>query len=142
MQTTFSTPRDVATGAAVGAVIVGLGGRCATAALAVVLGAPANLSASGLVESGIVGAVWGAVGALVLLGIDRTGPSHTPRGVSTGVVTFAGSVVLGWVFGHDPDLGRAEGRATTLTAAAVFVLFGLALGRAVPRRRSRRPPTS
>jgi hypothetical protein len=136
MRGTSSNARSVATGAAVGAVILGLGGRLATAAVALVLGVPANLSAAGLVESVIVGSIWGAVGTMVLVGEDRTRASRAPRGVVTGIVTFLGSMLFATALGHGPDLGRAEGRVTTLTVAAVFVLFGLALGRAIPVRRT------
>ncbi len=137
MKPMFPTARALATGAALGAVLLGLAGRLATAGLAVALGSPANLSAGGVLETMIVGSIWGAFGALVLSVEDRVPASRVPRGILAGAVTFAGSMLFGWALGHGPDLGRAEGRVTTAVAAAAFVLFGAALGRALPRRRTR-----
>jgi hypothetical protein len=137
MQGRSSNARTVVTGAVLGAVVPGLGGRLATAVLAAALGVPANLSAVGLAEATLVGSIWGVVGATVLLAIDRSGFARLPRGVAAGAAPFVGSAMLAVAVGHGPDLGRAEGWATTLTAAAVFLLFGLALARAVPVRRPR-----
>jgi len=122
----------VLVGAALGAVVLGLGGRVATAALARATGRATNLSFGGLAEVLLVGTAAGALGGLLLLAARRLPVRGSAvRGLLVGIVLFLLSLLVAYV-GHGAHLGENVKQALTLAvAAAVFVVYGIALDRLV-----------
>ncbi|MCB1163027.1 MAG: hypothetical protein R3C71_12170 [Candidatus Krumholzibacteriia bacterium] len=113
-------------GAIAGATILGLFGRIAMAAVAWAVGAPLNLSAAGLLEVLVLGALLGAAGGsllrLPLLARRSTGAA----GVLMGLLLFALALLLSALG------GRLRLEATPLQALTVavvladFLLYGVA----------------
>lgn len=125
--------RPLAAGAALGAAILGLLGRLATAALAVGLGHPANLGPRGLGESVVVGAVLGAVGgALVPLVRSRGGAPGMRPGMVVGVLLFVVTTVTAVALGSVPGVLETTSLPTLVVVLVVFVIYGAALERAAP----------
>jgi len=123
--TTSLAFRAILGGTIAGAAILGLGGRLATAALAAMLDVPANLSAAGLAESTVAGALAGALGGAVLVPLRRTLPPGPLRGLGAAAAPFAATLVLAGLRGR--AVGGANGALTVVVAAVAFACFGLLL---------------
>ena len=61
--------RDVAVGAGVGALVLGIGGRAAMRGIAILSGAPPSFSWGGSLRVVLLGSLAGLVGGLILLGL-------------------------------------------------------------------------
>lgn len=118
----------LAAGAAVGALILGLVGRAATAGLALARGAPTNLSLAGVAQVIVYGAVLGALGSLAALPTRAHFPeSHCARSALVAAVLFVGSLLFPLVRGRI-RLGAGEAQLLTLVvAAAIFFVYALML---------------
>lgn len=114
----------VAVGALVGALILGIAGRLATALVAVATGYPANLSLAGIFQVAISGAIFGAVGGLFLLLSGRILPDRPAlAGLSVGIVLFLLSLALTY-FSRGMTLEMDGPLPLTLAVSAlVFVAF-------------------
>jgi len=111
-------------GAITGALVLGLVGRAATAALALVTGNPMNLSLTGLLEVVLAGALLGLLGGLLLLAFRRGRQTGLVRGVLVGLTLFLASVLASWLAGR-VDLGVTTSLLTVSVVAVVYVGWGL-----------------
>lgn len=113
----------VVTGAIAGAVVLGLAGRAAMAAIAVTIGSPANLSLLGVVEVVAVGAILGAAGGLLALLARKLLPgTRAGRVVLVAAILFGFSLARGRV-----DWSAGEFLVPTLAAAAlIFLVYAAA----------------
>jgi len=68
--------RDVAVGAGVGALVLGIGGRSAMRGIAILSGAPPSFSFGGSLRVVLLGALAGLVGGLILLGLRALLPKR------------------------------------------------------------------
>ena len=68
--------RDVAVGAGVGALVLGIGGRSAMRGIAILSGAPPSFSFGGSLRVVLLGALAGLVGGLLLLGLRALLPKR------------------------------------------------------------------
>jgi hypothetical protein len=114
-------------GTATGVVVLGLGGRLATALVAIAAGRPSNLSARGLLEVVVVGALFGVVGGHLAWALRRALPgAGKVRGVLAGGGLFAIALLWSWLNGHLAPSG--DGVWWTLAVVgAVFLIYGLVL---------------
>jgi len=119
--------RSTLAGAATGVLVLGLVGRLATALVAVAAGRPSNLSARGLLEVAVIGALFGVVGGLLAWALRRALPgAGKARGVVVGGGLFAIALVWSWLGGHLEPSG--DGVWWTLAVVgAVFLVYGLVL---------------
>lgn len=116
----------VGTSALTGALILGLAGRAAMAAVAWATGYPVNLSPRGLVEVTVVGALMGTAGGFVLVAFRRLPRlARIRRGVFVGGTLFAGSLLVSSVSGKT-SFGASASFVTLFVVAVIFVVFGVA----------------
>jgi len=121
-------PFAVFLGAVVGCVVLGLVGRGVTAGLALSMGREANLSLNGLVESAIVGAVFGAVGGLLLLPVRKLVPAAgAGRGLLLGLLLFLGSLLLTRLLGRAAFDSSTTQALTLGVVAVVYIAYGVVL---------------
>ena len=114
-------------GAAVGALVLGLGGRAATAGLALITSREVNLSLHGLLEVLLLGAVIGGVGGLLLLLVRRLPRlGRAGRGMLLGAGLFLASGLVSW-FSCGMKLGMGVQPYTLAAVALVFLIYGFAL---------------
>jgi peptidoglycan/LPS O-acetylase OafA/YrhL len=119
-----ATPALLA-GAVAGALILGLAGRLAMAAVALATGHPTNLSLRGLVMVTLVGAVVGALGGVLVLVLRRTYRGSGPaRGLAAGAVMFLGSMLVAVVTGKLPGVSPIQ-ILTLAVVAATFLVYGV-----------------
>jgi hypothetical protein len=125
---------SIVAGAIVGVVVLGWLGRLATAAVAVALDHPANLSVPGMLEATVVGAVGGATGGFLLATIRNSGVGAPLSGVATGAALFALTATLAWMRGRLPLGPTVPQAATLIVVFALYLAFGTVLDAVVERR--------
>ena len=112
-------------GAAAGAVVLGIVGRMATAGVAYITGNTTNLSLSGVLEILIVGTLAGTLGGLLLLIVKRRcGAGRFGRGAITGISLFASSLLLSWA----KEKIELSTNSTQLFSLIVVVIIFIAYG--------------
>ena len=111
-----------------GVFILGVGGRIATALIAIAAGTNLNLSLRGLLEVLFVGSLIGAVGGFLLVPVRIILPTHRlTRGIIIGVLLASGCLVIAWSRG-DLNLDFHSVLPFTLAAVVIiFVLYGVAI---------------
>jgi hypothetical protein len=114
----------LAAGAIAGALVLGLIGRMATAAVALVTGHPPNLSLNGLLEVAVAGALLGILGGLLLLAFRRGRQTGVVRGVLVGVTLFLASVLASWLAGR-VEFGVPASGLMFSVVALVYAGWGL-----------------
>jgi hypothetical protein len=108
-----------------GAVILGLLARLTMAIIALSSNHPVNLSIRSIAEVIVVGAVVGAMGSIVLLGLRTLISPGIARGIILGFLLFSGSLMIGLMAGR---VAFGEQPITFITFAllgVVFVLYGI-----------------
>ena len=125
------TASAAVTGAAMGALILGLAGRAAMAGVALLEGEATRLSPRGVAETVLLGTLLGAVGGVSLLEARRRlGPRGLRAGLLVGSALFAGSLLVSWLGGMLDGAGLA-GLPSLVVAAALFLAYGAATERAL-----------
>jgi hypothetical protein len=116
-----SNAKVVIAGAIVGGSVLGIGGRLATAGVALLIGDPPNLSLAGVLEVILIGTAVGAIGGLMLVPLERSGGNPAwRRGVLLGATLFAGCWLASWVSGR---LAGTFDPVTPLTLGVVLIVF-------------------
>ena len=118
-----------------GAVILGLLTRLAMAIIALSTNNPVNLSIRSFAETIVVGAVVGAIGGIVLLGIRALISAGIARGIILGFLLFSGSLMTGLIAGRVTFGEQPITFITFVYLGVVFLLYGIVTERMVRRNR-------
>jgi hypothetical protein len=95
------------------------------AAIALLANKPTNLSLWSVAEVTIVGIILGVVGGLVLLGIRQQMQPGIYRGVTLGIILYAGSRIFGLII-RRPTLSENTDMIITLVlAGGIYMLYGI-----------------
>jgi hypothetical protein len=128
-------------GAALGVVVLGLGGRAVTAGIAIVAGRETHLSLLGLTEVVLLGAVVGVLGSLLLQALRRPNSlDRVSRGLVVAAVLFFGSLLFAWFVRGMGFVENAVQPFTLIAVAVVFGIYGIALDAVVDRAGERARP--
>jgi hypothetical protein len=134
MTSSLPLSKALGAGAIAGALVLGLFARIATALLALATRHPHNLSARGLAEVVILGAILGAIGGIVLLLLrGKRYESRLASGLILGGLVFLGSFVASWAGGR-LDFSQPNLLLLTLAVAAVFCFIYGVLARVLFQR--------
>jgi hypothetical protein len=134
MTSSFPLSKALGAGAIAGALVLGLFVRIATALLALATRHPHNLSARGLAEVVILGAILGAIGGIVLLLLrGKRYESQLASGLILGGLVFFGSFLASWAGGR-LDFSQSNLLLLTLAVAAMFCFVYGMLARALFQR--------
>jgi hypothetical protein len=119
-------PLALLTGAVMGALVLGITGRMATAVITLITGHEPNLSLSGGLEAVIVGTLIGAVGGILMLAVSRFhGGSKLARGATVGGMLAICSRLGASIFGKI-TLGVSSIRPVMLGIVAVmYAVYGI-----------------
>ncbi|MBD3224814.1 MAG: hypothetical protein GF313_08800 [Caldithrix sp.] len=110
-----------------GLLILGLGGRIATALIAVWSDSLANISIRGFLQVMIVGAIVGAVGGWLLHALRNTLQRRTiAGGIFMGLVLFLATTLLALLSGRLMVSASFIAVLTLFFAAGVFIIYGAA----------------
>jgi len=108
-----------------GAVILGLLARLTMAIIALLSNHPVNLSIRSIAEVTVVGAVVGAIGGIVLLGVRSLISPGIARGIILGFLLFSGSLMIGLMAGRVAFGVQPITFITFALLGVVFVLYGI-----------------
>jgi len=121
-------------GAAVGTLILGVGGRLAMAGIMLLRAEQPRFSLGGSLDVVLMGALYGLLGGVLLLPLRRVVPSRKlRRGVTLGLILL----LVGWLtssVGRDMSLALGPMIPSAIGIASVmFVVYGVVLDRLVAR---------
>lgn len=125
-------------GGALGALVIGGGGRLVMRMIATLAGLPGGFSTGGTAEVLLYGALIGAAGALVGLALARVGLRSIGLGLSVGLLTFAGTLLT-----LPPHIAASVRPFASIMPTvlilfgACFLLYGLVMAAALERLRTR-----
>jgi len=110
---------SVAAGFVAGIIVLGIGGRLAMAALPTLTGTRPVFSWGGSVEVVLLGAMYGAVGGVILALLIRLGrPVGATRGLLLGVLLLGAA----WA---SSSVGRSTARSAPVALPAVVLIGGV-----------------
>ncbi len=108
-----------------GAIILGVISRLMMAALALSVNKPTNLSLRGFAEVTVIGTSLGVIGGLFLIRTRKYIQPGIYRGVTLGIILYAGSILFGMIGGRLTLSGNTDVLITIVLTGGIYVLYGI-----------------